>query len=96
MTFTLLLEFLFELPFNLRVIFDFFWIWFYLRFFMRTKLMDANGACQFEIGDLSPEFGIHSFFPSRLQPPVLALADFCYALFNMCGLVNCTRRWLQG
>lgn len=63
---------------------------------MRTKLMDANGACQFEIGDLSPEFGIHSFFPSRLQPPVLALADFCYALFNMCGLVNCTRRWLQG
>lgn len=94
MVFTLTIEFLFELPFNLKIIYDFFWIWFYIRFFMKTKKMD--GANGFEIGDLSPEFGIHSFFPERLQPAVLAVSDLCYALLNMCGLVNCARRWLQG
>lgn len=61
---------------------------------MKTKMMDGSNS--FEVGDLSTEFGIHSFFPQRLQPPVLALSDFCYALLNMCGLVNCTRRWLKG
>jgi hypothetical protein len=35
--FTLSIEFLFELPFNIKILYDFFWIWFYLRFFMRTK-----------------------------------------------------------
>lgn len=92
--FTLSIDFLFELPFNLKIIYDFFWIWFYIRFFMKTKKQD--GSHGFEIGDLSPEFGIHSFFPERLQQPVLAVSDLFYALLNMCGLVNCMRRWLQG
>ena len=63
---------------------------------MRTKVTDANGATQYEIGDLSPEFGIHSFFPQKLQPFMHSLSDFCYALLNMCGLINCLRKWLQG
>ena len=94
--FTLSIEFLFVLPFNLKILYDFFWIWFYLRFFMKTKQAEGaeTGGQLFEIGDLSPEFGIHSFFPERLQPPVLAASDVCYALLNMCGFINCTRRWL--
>lgn len=98
--FTLVSEFLFELPFCGKIIIDYFWIWFYLRFFMRTMQPGAadpkTGEPVYEIGDLSAEFGLHSFFPERLQPPILAVSDLCYALLNMCGFVNGVRRWLAG
>jgi hypothetical protein len=32
----LFVSFIFEQPFDLRVLIDFFWIWLYLRFFMRV------------------------------------------------------------
>ena len=98
--FTLVSEFLFELPFCGKIIIDYFWIWFYLRFFMRTMQPGAvdpkTGEPMYEIGDLSAEFGLHSFFPERLQPPILAVSDLCYALLNMCGFINGARRWLAG
>ena len=52
---TLVIRFVFEKPFDLRVVLDFFWSWFFLRFFMRAK----NGR----VGDLSPEFALSQFFP---------------------------------
>jgi hypothetical protein len=53
------MRFLFEQPFDFRVLLDFYWVWFFLRFFMRNK----NSS----IGDFSPEFSLSLFFPSRLQ-----------------------------
>lgn len=49
---TLLVRFIFERPFSMRIIFDFFWVWFYLRFFMRSKSQSGS----YEIGDLSNDF----------------------------------------
>ena len=55
---TLSIRFLFEQPFDFRVLLDFYWAWFFLRFFMRSK----DGA----IGDFSQQFSLSVFFPSRL------------------------------
>jgi len=55
---SLLICFVFERPFDLRILIDFFWIWLYLRFFMRTTRVDVT-----QTGDLSPEFALSSFFP---------------------------------
>jgi len=57
---SLFISFIFEQPFDLRVLADFFWIWLYLRFFMRTT---RNGIVQ--VGDLSQEFALATFFPVR-------------------------------
>ena len=79
---------MFEQPFDLRIMLDFFWIWFYLRYFMRTQ--------DNQIGDFSPEFAFHTFFPEKLKKPVMALSEVSYALFNMCGFVNFMHRYMQG
>jgi hypothetical protein len=81
-------SFLFEQPFDLRVMLDFFWIWFYLRYFMRTQ--------DNQIGDFSPEFAFVTFFPDRFKKPVMVISEFSYALFNMCGFVNFMHRYMQG
>jgi hypothetical protein len=81
-------SFLFEQPFDLRILLDFFWIWFYLRYFMRTQ--------DNQIGDFSPEFAMHTFFPAKLQGAVKVASEFSYAIFNMCGFVNYMHRYMQG
>jgi len=81
-------SFLFEQPFDLRIMLDFFWVWFYLRYFMRTQ--------DNQIGDFSPEFALHTFFPAKVKKPVMVLSEFSYALFNMCGFVNFMHRYMQG
>lgn len=72
----------------MRIVFDFFWAWFYLRLFMRSNIH--------QIGDLSQEFAIYNFFPQRLQAPIISVSDFSFAVFNMCGFVNYVRRYLEG
>lgn len=81
-------SFLFEQPFDLRIMLDFFWIWFYLRYFMRTQ--------DNQIGDFSAEFAFHTFFPERVKKPVMVISEFSYAIFNMCGFVNFMHRYMQG
>lgn len=76
-------SFVFEQPFDLRILIDFFWVWFYLRFFMRT-----NGS---QVGDFTPEFAINTFFPARFRKSVKAVSEVSYAMFNMCGFIN----WMQ-
>ena len=72
----------------MSIVFDFFWAWFYLRLFMRSNTH--------QIGDLSQEFAIFNFFPKRLQAPIIAMSDFTFAVFNMCGFVNYVRRYPEG
>lgn len=48
------------------------------------------------IGDFSQEFSLSVFFPTRLRQPVNLVSDFSFAVFNMCGFVNCVRRYLEG
>ena len=87
---------MFEQPLNLKVLFDFFWAWFYLRFFMRTRVNEMGPIeHQYQVGDLSPNFALASFFPKRIRMPVAKVADVSYALLNMCGLVNAVRSCLQ-
>lgn len=85
---TLLTLFLFEQPFDLRILLDFFWIWFYLRFFMPNN--------EGQIGDLTHEFALASFFPQRLQGPISAISEVSFAIFNMCGFVNWLRARVAG
>lgn len=47
-----------------------------------------------QVGDLTPEFALSTFFPQRLQKPVQVLSELCFAFFNMCGFVNCVRNYL--
>ena len=56
---TLFVRFIFERPFSMRFLFDFFWVWFYIRFFMKS----TNSQGIQEIGDLSPEFQFCLYFP---------------------------------
>jgi len=35
-------NFLFEQPLNFRLLFDFYWVWFYLRFFMKTRVSEMG------------------------------------------------------
>lgn len=79
----LLTLFLFEQPFDLRIILDFYWIWFYLRFFMPNN--------EGQVGDLTHEFALASFFPQRIQAPISLVSEVSFAIFNMCGFVN----WLR-
>ena len=85
----LFFSFIFEQPFDLRILVDFYWIWLYLRFFMRTNFND-----EVQIGDLSPEFAFTTFFPEKLHRTVEIASDICYAFFNMCGFVNLARNYL--
>ena len=56
-------SFIFEQPFDLRILIDFFWIWLYLRFFMRIHY----NKDQSQVGDLSAEFALSTFFPQKMQ-----------------------------
>ena len=49
---------------------------------------------QMQVGDLSNEFALTTFFPERLQKPISIASELCFAFFNMCGFVNFTRNWL--
>ena len=51
------LAFVLELNYDIRLIVTFFTAWFYLRFFMRNSLFPN------QVGDGSPEFALHTFFP---------------------------------
>ena len=84
---SLIISFIFEQPFDLRILLDFFWIWLYLRFFMKTN----DG----QVGDLTQEFALSTFFPQRLSKPVQVMSELCFAFFNMCGFVNCVRNYLS-
>ena len=85
---SLSVSFLFEQPFDLRILLDFFWIWFYLRFFMRSNVT--------QVGDFTPEFAMHTFFPQKLKGPVKIISEVAYAMFNMCGFINWMQRYQQG
>ena len=54
-------SFLFEQNWDVRMVFSFYAIWFYLRFFMRTTNDPLIP------GDKSPNFAFHTFFPERYQ-----------------------------
>lgn len=69
---------------------DFFWVWLYLRFFMRVYTSEA----EFQVGDLTEEFAMSTFMPSKVEPAVKGISEVCFAFFNMCGFVNLARNWL--
>lgn len=85
----LFVSFIFEQPFDLRLLLDFFWVWFYLRFFMKTHYNN-----ELQVGDLSNGFAICTFFPQRFQKPIMIASELSYAFLNMCGLMNILRNWL--
>lgn len=87
---SLLVAFIFEQPFDLRVLIEFFWVWLYLRFFMRIYASEG----EFQVGDLSPEFAVSTFFPQKMEAALNTVSEVSFAFFNMCGFVNMARNWL--
>ena len=78
------------MPVNLKIVLDFFWVWFYMRYFMRWKSITAPQSVQ--IGDMSPQFSLATFLPERVRPAVNAISEMTFAIFNMCGIINFIRR----
>ena len=49
-----------------------------------------------QVGDFTPEFAMHTFFPAKLKGPVKVFSEVAYAMFNMCGFINWMQRYQQG
>ena len=62
-----------------------------MRLFAVTKATPLN-----QIGDSTPAFALHSFFPEQAQPSIEKVAERTYNVFNACNLItmmqNCMKK----
>ncbi|CDW80713.1 UNKNOWN [Stylonychia lemnae] len=65
----MLVQFLFELDQDLRLISSFYVSWFFLRFFMKNKLNST------QVGDQTLNFSLHTFFPEYIQENLMKVCD---------------------
>ena len=62
-----------------------------MRLFAVTKATPLN-----QIGDSTPAFALHTFFPEQAQPSIEKVAERTYNAFNACSLItmmqNCMKK----
>lgn len=49
-----------------------------------------------QVGDLSHDFALWTYFPQKLHQSVNIASQLCYAMINLCGVMNSIRRYQEG
>jgi len=60
---------------------------------MRHFMRNLNTG---QVGDLSGDFALWTYFPQKLHQAVNVASQLSYAMINLCGVMNSIRRYQEG
>ncbi len=77
-----MIQFLLEIQMDFMMTIIFYFCWFYLRFFMTSKLNPQ------QFGDSTNNFALHTFFPEYIQKSIGDFNDKVFNIVNIFGIFD--------
>jgi hypothetical protein len=76
--------FLFEMAIDWSLLPGLWICWLLMRLVIRTRTSPMS------VGDSSPQFALHTFFPERMRPYLEYLSNLSFSVANSCRLISAT------